>query len=60
MCVKFLERGVGNLRWPKGDRIETIDIRYIFYGPIDLKGVDPFTADRAINIAYKLYKRYFH
>jgi hypothetical protein len=60
VCVKFLERGAGNLRWPKRDKIETIDIRYIFYGPIDLKGVDPFTADiEAINIAYKLYKKYF-
>lgn len=43
VCVKFLEYGAGNLHWSKWDRIETIKIGYIFYGPINLNGVHSFT-----------------
>ena len=32
--MKFLEQGAGNIRWPKGDVLEVIPHKYIFYGPV--------------------------
>ena len=57
--MKFLEKGTGNYKWPKRDKIESVNVKYIFYGPVTLNGANPFTVDdAAINSAYKCYKKF--
>ncbi|GBN16964.1 hypothetical protein AVEN_228700-1 [Araneus ventricosus] len=55
--MKFLEKGAGNFCWPKRDKLEIINVKYIFCGPVILIGSNPFDVDNtAINMAYKCYK----
>ncbi|GBO28260.1 hypothetical protein AVEN_248198-1 [Araneus ventricosus] len=55
--MKFLEKGAGNFHWPKRNKLEIINVKYIFYGPVILIVSNPFDVDNAaINIAYKCYK----
>src|SRR5207253_9795458 len=56
--MKFLEKGAGNFCYPKRDRIEKINNKYIFYGPVGLFGNDPLTVSESeIHTAYKCYKK---
>ncbi|GBM47842.1 hypothetical protein AVEN_5217-1 [Araneus ventricosus] len=43
--MKFLEKGSGNFRWPKRDQEEKVNIKFIFYGPVQPYGNDPSTMD---------------
>ncbi|GBL81082.1 hypothetical protein AVEN_83154-1 [Araneus ventricosus] len=57
--MEFLEKGAGNFRWSKRDKLEIINVKYIFYGPVILLSSNPFDVDNAvINMAYKCYKRF--
>ncbi|GBO39824.1 hypothetical protein AVEN_143000-1 [Araneus ventricosus] len=56
--MKFLEKSGGNFGWPKRDQEEMMNIKFIFYGPVQLYGNDPSTMDiHQIIIAYKCYKK---
>ncbi|GBN84045.1 hypothetical protein AVEN_41280-1 [Araneus ventricosus] len=56
--MKFLEKGAGNFRWPKRDQEEKTNIKFIFYGPVQLYGNDSSTLDiDQIIIAYKCCKK---
>ncbi|GBL65714.1 hypothetical protein AVEN_181170-1, partial [Araneus ventricosus] len=48
--MKFLEKGADNFRWPKRDKEEKVNIKFIFYGPVQLYGNDPSTMDIVIII----------
>ncbi|KAL3265879.1 hypothetical protein HHI36_010071 [Cryptolaemus montrouzieri] len=41
--LKFLKEDLGRYLWPKKDDLQFVDKQFIFYGPIDLFGNDPFT-----------------
>ncbi|GBN53309.1 hypothetical protein AVEN_241160-1 [Araneus ventricosus] len=56
--MKFLEKGGGNFRWLKRDQEEKVNIKFIFYGPVQLYGNNPSAMDiDQIIIAYKCYKK---
>ncbi|GBM22591.1 hypothetical protein AVEN_182191-1 [Araneus ventricosus] len=56
--MKFLEKGADNFRWPKRHQEEKVNVKFIFYGPVQLYGNDPSTMDiDQIIIAYKCYKK---
>ncbi|GBM06739.1 hypothetical protein AVEN_62986-1 [Araneus ventricosus] len=58
ILMKFLEKGAGNFHWPKRDQEEKVNIKFIFYGPVQLYGNDPSAMDiDQIIIAYKCYKK---
>ncbi|GBO44944.1 hypothetical protein AVEN_87436-1 [Araneus ventricosus] len=45
ILMKFLENRAGNFCWAKSDQEEKVNIKFIFYGPVQLYGNDPFTKD---------------
>ncbi|GBM49812.1 hypothetical protein AVEN_238172-1 [Araneus ventricosus] len=58
ILMNFAEKSEGNFRCPKRDQEEELKIKFIFYGPVQLYGNDPFTIDiDQIIIAYKCYKK---
>lgn len=61
--IKFLEKIFDKFVWPKREDIQQIKKEFIFYGPIQLEGNEPFTVKRndAIKIIskYKLIKKDF-
>ena len=40
---KFLKKNLENYKWPKKEDIQSVDERFIFYGPIELIENGPFT-----------------
>ncbi|GBN62511.1 hypothetical protein AVEN_238646-1 [Araneus ventricosus] len=58
ILMKFLEKRAGNFRWPRRDQEEKVNIKFIFYGPVQLYGNDKFTKDvDQIIVAYQFYKK---
>lgn len=60
--IKFLEKFMNEYRWPKKDDTQEVKNKFIFYGPLALKGTHPFTLARSdtINICkkYKFFKSF--
>lgn len=61
--IKFLKQNLQKYMWPKIEDIQSVDKKFIFYGPIKLLGNGPFTISRIdlinINKIYKDMKRSF-
>lgn len=61
--IKFLEKNFDKFVWPKREDIQQIKKEFIFYGPIQLEGNEPFTVKRndsiKIKAKYKSIKRDF-
>lgn len=61
--VKFLEKNFDKFVWPKREDIQEINRHFIFYGPIQLEGNDPFSVKRPdllrIKNKYKSLKKDF-
>lgn len=60
--IKFLREDLENFVWPRSDDIQEIDNKYLFYGPINILGSNPFQIKRydriSITKIYKKLKRY--
>lgn len=41
--IKFLSQNLEVFKWPRKDDIREVENRYIFYGPINMQGVNPLT-----------------
>ena len=57
----FLEKRAGNFCQPKRDKLEIINVEYIFYEPVILIGSNLFDVDNAatyIYVSQKCYKRF--
>ncbi|KAK5647932.1 hypothetical protein RI129_002824 [Pyrocoelia pectoralis] len=58
--INFLKKNQENYIWPKKKDIQLVNKQFVFYGPIDLSGNDPFTLKRTdklkIDINYKRLK----
>lgn len=59
--IKFLKQGLGeSYEWPKHDDIQTIQNKFIFYGPLKIIGNGPFLIDerckRRIIVKYRSIK----
>lgn len=58
--IKFLEKFLEKYSWPKKEDIQDIERKFIFHGPVELKGVYPFEISRHemanINKRYKKLK----
>lgn len=59
--IKYLQKNLDKFTWPKKNDIRKVKRRYIFYGPIPLKGNNPFEIPIFINNEikqkYKTLKR---
>ncbi|GBM01003.1 hypothetical protein AVEN_55516-1 [Araneus ventricosus] len=42
ILMTFLEKSAGNFRWPKRHQKEKVNIKFIFYGSVQLYGNNPF------------------
>lgn len=54
--IKFLKSDLDTFYWPKHPEQQEVDIKYIFYGPINLQGFGPFTIKR--NDRHQIIKIY--
>lgn len=61
--VKFLKKVLNNFNWPEHEDIQTVQNKYIFFGPIKLDGNGPFTISRGqinkIRLVYAKVKKGF-
>ncbi|KAF5285344.1 hypothetical protein FQA39_LY04443 [Lamprigera yunnana] len=48
--VKFLEEFLGSFSWPKKDDLQTVEKKFLFFGPINLNHSYPFQIERKIHI----------
>ncbi|CAH1111599.1 unnamed protein product [Psylliodes chrysocephalus] len=59
--VKFLQDSLDYLDWPKKEDVAVVDIKYIFFGPIDMIGSCPFQITQEVRHSickeYKNLKR---
>uniref|UniRef100_A0A1Y1K7X6 Tudor domain-containing protein n=1 Tax=Photinus pyralis TaxID=7054 RepID=A0A1Y1K7X6_PHOPY len=44
--IKFLKEELDKFMWPSADDIKIVNSEYIFYGPIALEGIGPFSIKR--------------
>lgn len=44
--IKFLKTDLDTFYWPKHPEQQEVNVKYIFYGPINLQGFGPFTIKR--------------
>lgn len=42
-AIKFLKTDLDTFYWPKHPEQQEVNVKYIFYGPINLQGFGPFT-----------------
>lgn len=57
--VKFLKEELENFVWPKNEDIQTVDNKFIFYGPVSLFGSNPVQIRRADRLKIrKLYSEF--
>jgi len=61
--IKFLSQNLEVFKWPRKDDIQEVENRYIFYGPINMQGVNSLTisqSDRKLIIKqFKKIKKKF-
>lgn len=46
--IKFLKEDLHHFIWPKRDDIQQVQNKYIYYGPIILQGVGPFSLTESV------------
>lgn len=60
LVIKFLkEITENNFVWPQKDDVDKVDPKYVFYGPIALRGNEPFSIDNAIHRKIRCCYRQF-
>ena len=45
--IKFLFQNLEVFKWPRKDDIQEVEKKYIFYGPINMEGVNPLTISQS-------------
>lgn len=56
--IKFLKEELDEFIWPKPDDVQDVEFKYVFFGPVDLSGNNPFKIKRADRlIINKMYKQ---